>query len=181
MVQIDKRGVPVDINYDKGALVIKMNTPTIILPDQFRVVFDMLGDTVSFIRPGAPYDTTDKYYKSILKFGSNSQTVYSENVKHDDKSLYTVLNDLTNPRQLTTENIKHNTDYHNATLSNWLNSMQNSYQRYTRKNGDTVWTRSWLDYFDDTITKLKLIFGNLTYPDQPTVIRDSTTPAEQCI
>jgi hypothetical protein len=61
--ETDKRGVPIDINYDKsiGALVIKMNTATIILPQHFQVAFDMLADTISFIRPGSPYDTIKQH------------------------------------------------------------------------------------------------------------------------
>jgi hypothetical protein len=91
-----------------------MNAPTVILHDQFRFTFNSLEDTLSFIRPSAPYDT-DKYYKATLKFGSNSQKVYSENVYQDDKSLYSVINTLqtqvdklkTQLSNLDTNQIKH--------------------------------------------------------------------------
>jgi hypothetical protein len=84
------------MKYDnsKGLLLIKINTPTIILPNQFQVKFDMLADTISFIKPGSPYDTTDKYYKATLAFETDSQNISTYNVKHDGDYLYNIINTL---------------------------------------------------------------------------------------
>jgi hypothetical protein len=87
--------LPIDIYRDNinGALVIKMNTPEIILPQQFQVRFNPLENTISFIKPNSPYDTTYEYYTATLAFGSDSRNVSTYNVKHDGSSLYGIIND----------------------------------------------------------------------------------------
>jgi hypothetical protein len=153
-----------------------MNRPTIILPNQFQVAFDMLANTIYFIKPGSPYDTTDKYYKATLGFGTDSQNVSTYNVKHDGQYLYNIINDLKNPPQLTTSDITHSIRSEanpiTKTLKEYMLYIQDSNTTHIRTNGEKVNLRAFLNYLDDTITELKSIFGNRTYPAQPPVIND---------
>jgi hypothetical protein len=153
-----------------------MNTPTIILPQQFQVEFDMLADTISFIRPGSPYDTTDKYYKATLKFGSDSQNVSTYNVKHDGDYLYNIINDLKNPPQLTTSDITHTMGSEQLaitkTLKEYLLYIQDSNNTHIRSNGDKVNLKAFLNYLDDSITVYRnnLPSLNSQFPPQQPVI-----------
>jgi hypothetical protein len=163
--ETDKRGVLIYINYDKsiGSLVIKMNTPTIILLNQFQVVFDMLANTISFIKQGSPYDTTDKYSKATLRFGSDSQKVYSSNVDHDGSSLSTIINTLqadvdelkTKLSNLNTEEITHITGTQSYpiinTLKEWLKIMREDNNIYVRSNENIINHALFLNYLDDAV------------------------------
>jgi hypothetical protein len=181
--------LPIDIKYDnsKGALVIKMNTPTIILPDQFQVRFHPLADTISFIRPGFPYDTTDKYYKATLKFGSDSQNISSSNVNHNGSSLYGIINTLQTKvettSQLTMSDITHITGPEanplSPTLKEGLSYMSDKYNYHTRSNGDIVNMTTFLNYLDKMATANMLNAGGIStnYPAQPPVVGHETSPS----
>jgi hypothetical protein len=180
--------LPIDIKYDstKGALVIKMNTPEIILPDQFQVRFDPLEDSISFIRPNSPYNTTDEYYKATLKFGTNSQKVYSHNVDHNGTKLYNLINNLqTEVEELKTKLANLNTDQINHTSIaddlNWdlhhhLNQMKKNYTTFTRANGDTIYMTEYLKYLESAITQcfLKASGSSVGLPVMPPAL----TPQE---
>jgi hypothetical protein len=155
--------LPIDIKYNNsiGALVIKMNMPTIILPNQFQVRFDYTEDTISFIRPGFPYDTTDKYYKATLKFGSDSQNISSSNVNHNGSTLSGIINSLqadveelkTQLTNLNTEQINHYIKKEDITkdLRYKLGCMFAEYNTHTLSNGNTVEMPAFLNYLDAAV------------------------------
>jgi hypothetical protein len=166
----DKRGVPIDIKHDKskGALVIKMNTPEIILPDQFRVVLDYTEDTITFIRPGAPYDTTDKYYKATLGFGTDNRKVDTYNVDHYGTRLYNIINTLqteveelkTRLNNLNTTQISHNAGLSSftiiRTLKEQLSAMTEDSNKHCSSNGYIYNQTAFLDYLDAAVKKCYL-------------------------
>jgi hypothetical protein len=178
--------LPIDINYDKsiGALVIKMNTPEIILPQQFQVRFDMLANTISFINPGSPYDTTDKFYKATLAFGTDSGNIGSYSVKHNDSSLSTIINTLqadveelkTKLSNLNTEQITHITGTQSypiiKTLKEWLSIMREDNNKYVRSNGDIINHALFLNYLDDAVIQCykKAAGESVGLPDMPPVL-----------
>jgi hypothetical protein len=184
--ETDKRGVPIDINYNKskGALVFKMNTPEIILPQQFQVRFDPLENAISFIKPGSDYDTTYPYYKATLRFGSDSQKVYSENVYQDGSSLYTVIKTLqteveelkTKLANLDTTQIIHKSGTESIpviqTLKEKLTIMREDSNKHYSSNGYIYNQTAFLDFLDEGIKRsyFKAEGQNVFLPAYPSAI-----------